>query len=1076
MSEMSRAPMTPSDKSVLRLDRSLALNDWVLTAFGVSTLDELAVGMKSWDSEGYDPENVSYFAHALCARPRTDTRLTNEKILEYDANIVRHWQHVVAAREEDGRSRRVKYFQYLGLLLCEIYLDRYFSDSDVLLDELNAHLLTFNSVRKPGERINAFGSEDLNKLASWSATGSGKTLMMHVNILQYRHYLDRAGRTAELNRVLVLTPNEGLSRQHLRELDKTQIPGLPAQLFVKDGGSLFSGHTIEILDIHKLSESGGEKTVAVDAFEGNNLVLVDEGHRGASGEDWKAKRDKLCAEGFSFEYSATFGQAIKASGKDPLFQEYARCILFDYSYRYFYRDGYGKDYRILNLADDSDDGARELYLTACLLSFYEQQRLYDDHEAELIPYLVERPLWVFVGSKVNAVARQGGRDVSDVVDVLLFLARFVSNRAESVARLKRLIGGRPGVLDSRGQEIFGGCFLHVASLGLSSDAVFDDVMARMFNSGGSGRLHVVNLKGSDGEIALKIGACNEFGVINVGDKDALAKMCRDYDELVVEDQPFARSLFNKLAEADSTVNILIGSKKFIEGWDSYRVSTMGLMNVGRSEGSEIIQLFGRGVRLKGHDNCLKRSNFVDGIEHPEGLRALETLNVFGIRANYMADFRRYLEEEGVPASEDWQEVTIPVEVRLPKRGLKVPALKLGTDFKREVPEFKLAMPFEALLQRPVEVDWYPRVQALASADATFSMSVQSGGGRVEQVFGRTQREWLDWRKLYLDLLSHRRDRKYTNLVIEPQILPELLAWSREPWHRLYAPRELMEWHDFGGTVARWQEMALALLRKYVDRFYALKKAEYERPNRIYRELREGDANLPESYRLKVLGTERELFKLAEGLRDIMSEPGIRTDLTLNGFDAIFLGEHVYEPLLAAGELLKDVLQVQPAPLNHGELLFARDLQRTLSRRPELVAGCEVHLLRNLSRGKGLTFSEAGNFYPDFILWVCNDQKQYVTFVDPHGMAHADGLTDPKVQLHRSIKEIESVLAGGSPGIVLNSFIVSVTAARNLTFQATQAEFEENNVVFQQDPEYVAKILRKVLHGDAGEVALLAAEE
>ena len=27
----------------------------------------------------------------------------------------------------------------------------------------------------------------------------------------------------------------------------------------------------------------GQKTVAVDAFEGNNLELVDEGHRGSSG-------------------------------------------------------------------------------------------------------------------------------------------------------------------------------------------------------------------------------------------------------------------------------------------------------------------------------------------------------------------------------------------------------------------------------------------------------------------------------------------------------------------------------------------------------------------------------------------------------------------------------------------------------------------------------------------------------------------------------------------------------------------------------------------------------------------------
>ena len=35
---------------------------------------------------------------------------------------------------------------------------------------------------------------------------------------------------------------------------------------------------------------------------------------------------------------------------------------------------------------------------------------------------------------------------------------------------------------------------------------------------------------------------------------------------------------------------------FIAGWNSWRVSTMGLMHVGVGEGSEIIQMFGRGVR------------------------------------------------------------------------------------------------------------------------------------------------------------------------------------------------------------------------------------------------------------------------------------------------------------------------------------------------------------------------------------------------------------------------------------------------------------------------------------------------
>jgi hypothetical protein len=113
------------------------------------------------------------------------------------------------------------------------------------------------------------------------------------------------------------------------------LSGMSADLFDKDAPSLFASRAVEIIDIHKLAEEGKQKTVAVDAFEGDNLVLVDEGHRGSSGEDRKAKRDRLCEHGFSFEYSATFGRAMRAAKKPELEEEYAKCILFDYSYKYF---------------------------------------------------------------------------------------------------------------------------------------------------------------------------------------------------------------------------------------------------------------------------------------------------------------------------------------------------------------------------------------------------------------------------------------------------------------------------------------------------------------------------------------------------------------------------------------------------------------------------------------------------------------------------------------------------------------------------------------------------------------------
>src|SRR6185295_6528196 len=119
----------------------------------------------------------------------------------------------------------------------------------------------------------------------------------------------------------------------------------------------------------------------------------------------------------------------------------------------------------------------------------------------------------------------------------------------------------------------------------------------------------------------------------------------EHDELVVTEKDFSGSLFRQLSASDSTVNILIGSKKFTEGWNSWRVSTMGLMNVGKSEGSEIIQLFGRGVRLKGFGMSLKRSSQIDGVPKPQQISLLETLNIFGIRAQYMQQFKEYLEDE-----------------------------------------------------------------------------------------------------------------------------------------------------------------------------------------------------------------------------------------------------------------------------------------------------------------------------------------------------------------------------------------------------------------------------------------------
>ena len=395
-----------------KLSNSLVLNRFILNLFGTNRLEAMSEHLKDPALEGYDENNVSLFYYAIRDRLFTNNELTEELLLEYDQNIYRH---TASINEKRSEPIRWKYFQYLSLLFTEIYLDRYFTNKQKLLDDLNSFkMLTFDADPLTFHGLPEMKMEDLNKLAFWSATGSGKTLMMHVNELQFQYYAKKHNKS--INRTLLITPNEGLTRQHLEEFEKS---GIQAQVFNKQYASgLFGKQGVDVLEITKLDEVDGEKKVAVDFFEGDNLVFVDEGHRGSSGDAWKARRDKLCSEGFCFEYSATFGQAIK--GDKKLLEEYAKATLFDYSYRYFYNDGYGKDYQILNLNNTWNDIALKRYLTACLLNFYEQLRLYRDNRTDLKPFLIEKPLAVFVGGSVNADKSIGTQEVSDIVFILKF--------------------------------------------------------------------------------------------------------------------------------------------------------------------------------------------------------------------------------------------------------------------------------------------------------------------------------------------------------------------------------------------------------------------------------------------------------------------------------------------------------------------------------------------------------------------------------------------------------------------------------------------------------------------------------
>lgn len=1063
----------------------LVLSRWALAQFGVDNFERLSAMLKAPEFEGWAEDGGTKYVQQLVNRlPRASANgrtLSDDQLREYDGNIVANWKHITRHRNLHGQTLYPLYFQYLGLLVTGMYLDRYFRDRDSLVASLNVAVDNYNRDVAQREQFAYYTADDLNKLAFWMATGSGKTLLMHCHIRQYLHYLGKAGRRQELNRIILLTPNEGLSRQHWEEFE---LSGMEAELYDRQGGTLFTGHGVDIIDIHKLRETSGEKTVAVGTFEGNNLVLVDEGHRGSGGEEWMDKRARLCAQGFSFEYSATFGQAIKAASgtkQKALTQTYAKCILFDYSYKFFYDDGYGKDFNILNLAEEHEDETRPLYLTACLLSFYQQCRRFADGGSQLVPYLLESPLMVFVGGSVTG-QRQTQED-TDLGLILKFLAAFIANRAETERRLRKLLARQDGLV-AGGQRVFERLFPYMEQLYKPEQAaeLFSDILRYVFNAPGGGQLHIMRLMGADGEIGLRVGENKWFGVVNVGDAKKLCDLCAERktadEHYVIEDLSFSGSLFDEIRRPGSPIRLLAGAKKFTEGWSSWRVSAMGLMNVGRKEGSEIIQLFGRGVRLKGFRFKLKRSSALDAMDlqgdgglmnHPEHIELLETLNIFGIRSDYMKEFENYLEEEGVGDDKRREVIFLPT-IKLPEFDQKNIHLHVIRP-KAEMPDFKKTVrlkleSLEGTLNNKVIADWYPRLQKRTSREAGAAAAVALN----QEALRNEHLAFLPWDTIWFELERYKRDKAYYNIVFSPAELRDLFRSSW--WYELFIPLGYLEFRGLDQRLL-WQDIAAHLLKGYLDRFYQFHKREFEAPYLEYQVLRPADALVLNQYQILVKKSEKQLIKR---LRDLAGKfkAGEFEAFSFDKLSIFQVTRHLYQPLIHlshnGGE--DALMKVVPTHLNEGEKRFVDDLEGFCKFEAKgMLADVELYLLRNHSSDKAIGFFTESGFRPDFIFWLLKDGKQTIVFIDPKGMRNfTDNFNNPKVQFALKIKQLQADLK--REDIRLESFLLSQTHRSELRWpkpgeagvQATADDYRQHHILFAVDnhPQYVRDLVSALL--------------
>ncbi|HBF42032.1 MAG TPA: restriction endonuclease subunit R, partial [Desulfobacteraceae bacterium] len=166
----------------MRLEDSLVLNRYFHMLLGAESIDDLKTSLNNC-REGVGPDGHSYFLGIILGQ--TGLKIEREDLERYDFNVMGYESRLSRTR---GRFT-LKYFQYLAVLFTEIFLDRLTQDPEGLLRELNNTVEKLRQTSATLRTFPFFETDNLRRLAFFMATGSGKTLILHINLWQIFYYL-----------------------------------------------------------------------------------------------------------------------------------------------------------------------------------------------------------------------------------------------------------------------------------------------------------------------------------------------------------------------------------------------------------------------------------------------------------------------------------------------------------------------------------------------------------------------------------------------------------------------------------------------------------------------------------------------------------------------------------------------------------------------------------------------------------------------------------------------------------------------------------------------------------------------
>ncbi|MBA1438308.1 MAG: DEAD/DEAH box helicase family protein [Epsilonproteobacteria bacterium] len=896
-----------------------------------------------------------------------------------------------------------------------------------------------------------------NKLTYWMATGSGKTIIMKANIIDYFEYL-RDKNPSEIE-VIITSPLKELIGQLRNEMSE-----FFAHEFFKDFKFSYKIETTQGLIERYKNES--HEIVGESQYR---LLLVDEAHIGLGNDksgqgafvNIRNELTKNISNSFMFEYSATF---YDLTDKKQI-EEYANRIIYEYDYGKFYNDRYGKDFKfdVIKKDEIAEDENKDIKrnLDANLEAFNQKLKSFNDYNSNKMlnrgkPF-PNRPLLVMAGNTVSASKESSANNEenSDISKIIDYLAN----------------------LDS---------------------ATIDKYIA-IFNEN-KGVLHLLQNSSNNGELLMSFGEdALPFGLITVGnikkflENNNIQKLIAD-SKIITKNIKFTNEnyLFKNIDYESSPINILIGSRKFSAGWNSFRVSQICLINFGTGSGPTIIQMFGRGVRLRGLNDDGKRSErrYVkenesksEFLSHSkdnnlkeekyELLKYLETLFIYSLRSTYLSKFveqdtdiykKSIVFSKGVEVSQDYKEKSLPIfyidkSVDKIQGIIKVEAL-IVNDAKLNISYEVESIKNNTIIDLPITID----------------LSIKQ-----EKTVDFKDIGWLESfvdRAYIQKLIYKKQEQNSINIAgLSIEFIIDLLI----------SKNIIIKYDGEIKTPLQFQKITIKAVNILISKIKNKIIYNENKQNYKYDQTITSDDYI-DRYDIKfVLDKSADAKKVSDRLesRDNFK---IFIDKVFNHYyQPLALDPHAstqkvyetYQKCLDRGytQNYKNILdsdigyfedieevKISPDRLNPDEFKFVCDLQKYISEHQ-----LDVTILRNKSKGNiGLIADDdSGVFYPDFILWYMqkldnDDIQQHIIFCDPKGIRNAE--TKWKVcDAPYYIKELEKKW---DSDIKLHSFIVSNTSKKDIVWSPIKDLNIKQcdlffNLVFMDDSGYIEKIFKGI---------------